>query len=219
MNRPKERPILLSAPMVRAALRSVNPKAQTRRIIKPQPMDGQFPRLVNDEWGLYLDRPNAGAYQHIGKCPYGKPGDRLWVRETFYAYGYWTKHYSGEKGKDVWHFNDKTLPGNYRFQRPADTLRRSVGSIGWFKRPAIFMPRIASRITLEITDVRVQRLQEISEEDAKAEGADPVTEEVSSDPAIRYRAAFHSLWTSINGLTSWGENPWVWALSFQMVAV
>lgn len=225
----KERPILFSAPMVRAILDGR--KTQTRRIMKSQPYT-----LRVEGFGYPT---KAGGFvslqsEHcLNECPYGKPGDRLWVRETHYAYGYWTKHYCGEKGKDVWHFNDKTLPGKYRFERPADTLRRSAGAIGWFKRPAIFMPRAASRILLEITDVRVQRLQDISEEDARAEGVERLSDAPAClTPWKNYRlnpgapfamnhsiaaASFMSLWDSINGADAHKSNPWVWTISFRRI--
>jgi hypothetical protein len=141
-------------------------------------------------------------------CPYGTPGDRLWVRETF------AQDVAGCPGGISYradHFDPKG-------DGPAHPMK-------W--RPSIFMPRAASRILLEITDVRVQRLQEISEGDARAEGI-----EYSDDYAVREHAhvgldegdlipnappipSFRSLWESINGTGSWDANPWVWAITFQ----
>jgi hypothetical protein len=150
----KERPILFSAPMVRAILDGR--KTQTRRVIKEKLMRGE------------------GA--HVNNCQYGKPGDRLWVRETFCYHDYLARY-----------------------------LYKADGVTGVKWKPSIFMPRIASRIMLEITGIRVERLQDISEEDAIAEGWPK-----SSD-------WYRSLWESINGQGSWVLNPWVWVIEFMVL--
>lgn len=184
----KERPILFSAPMVRALLAGT--KTQTRRVIKPRHLAffNQDAAAMLSDWN---ERP----------LPYGKPGDRLWVRET-------------------WHDASSSLH--------SCALYRADGiDLHWDKwTPSIHMPRRASRITLEITSVRVERLQEISIEDAKAEGAwgpdDSIAQKVadyfgtdifSANP----RKAFQMLWESINGPDSWAANPWVWAIEFRRV--
>ncbi len=184
----QERPILFSAPMVRALLAGT--KTQTRRIIKPQHLAffNQDAAAMLSDWN---ERP----------LPYGQPGDRLWVRET-------------------WHDASSSLH--------SCALYRADGiDLHWGKwAPSIHMPRWASRITLEITSVRVERLQEISIEDAKAEGAwgpdDSIVQKVadyfgtdifSANP----RKAFQMLWESINGPDSWAANPWVWAIEFRRV--
>jgi hypothetical protein len=179
--------------MVRAIIEGR--KTQTRRVVNPQPpswandpqspvgtfhtLHGNHPKgkcgfsqcaCINEEEG--------GPSMWTVKCPYGQPGDRLWVRETFYAFGRWDWRFDEKKGRDAWHFvdlTDTTLWG-YRFDRPSSEgvigKKRDVSLLPyWWKRPAIFMPRAASRIMLEVVSVRVERLQEISEEDAKAEGA------------------------------------------------
>ena len=152
----KERPILFSAPMVMAILAGT--KTQTRRVIKPQPSVAQ-------------------------NCPYGTPGDHLWVKETF-----WT-------GGDA---------VNYRADGEMPEYMRDVSR--W--KPSIFMPRKLSRITLEILDVRVERVQDISEEDAKDEGG--------LYGAGSYRDGFAVLWDSINGKKHpWESNPWCWVLTFK----
>lgn len=157
----KERGILMSAPMVLATLRELNPKTQTRRVCKldvragmPEPERQSLPKC----------------------CPYGLPGDRLWVRETFFAYGRWETRYSTRKGRDEWFFIDMTLERGHEYGHAADghsfaPHRRTAGVTPcWWKRPAIFMPRAASRITLEVLNVGVERLGDISEADALAEG-------------------------------------------------
>lgn len=192
----KERPILFSAPMVRAILDGR--KTQTRRIVKPQPTitDNGCPR-----WGtysgkrMYMVPRRAGGGSAvtmtdlIGEyCPYGQPGDRLWVRET------WAK------------WANKNRVAQYRCDVPDDRQHLYTWT------PSIFMPRWASRITLEITGVRVQRVQEISELDCEAEiGA---TAHSLGDSAYMF---FTALWNEINAKRGygWDSNPWVWALTFR----
>jgi hypothetical protein len=187
-------------------------KTQTRRVVKPQPTHFNpvgVPRRVV---------PTGGPSDVI-RCPYGQPGDRLAVRETFYAWGRWETRYSAKKGRDEWHFVDMTLEcgRSYAYDTDEDTpmivTRRSTVVPLWWRRPAIFMPRAASRITLEITSVRVERLQDISEADAKAEGV-----ALKNSPAAfltSYVRGFRDLWESINGSSSWTANPWVWVIEFR----
>jgi len=169
-----ERPILFSAPMVRALLAGT--KTQTRRALR----DGTW---WTPEHGVIRMAPAGLActgFAHVA-CPYGKPGNRLWVRET------WAQH---------------GLRAVYR----ADGDERPTGAGAW--RPSIHMPRKLSRITLEVTGVRVERLQDISTSDCWAEGI-PSSPDV--DPLHEYR----DLWESINGTGSWDANPWVWVVEFK----
>ena len=205
----KEKPILFSGPMVKAILE--DRKTQTRRVMKIQPRPH-----VDVSVGFLDGRYTDGSQFY--KVPYAQPGDRLWVRETF----------------GLWHRAsiDNPLEWDTITDKAADALERyGIRNIliayradceddsGW--RPSIFMPRWASRITLEITEIRVQRLQDISEEDAKAEG---VTQRSAStwhnyfeDCCLAYpRQSFASLWQSINGTNkpgstwdAWDANPWV----------
>lgn len=204
----RERPILFSGPMVCAV--QVGQKTQTRRIMKPQPSAGvrRSPFVAS---GL-----EDGHGREL-RCPYGRPGDRLWVRES---------HYLTDDGDDEYvvyatdqeavkaHFTQlDALPAD--FPEEIKTRHRRL-------RPSIHMPRWASRITLEVTTVRVQQLQEISEADATEEG---VTIEdhhkrgycsgESLPPAVR---AFRDLWESINGDGSWAANPWVWVVEFRRLS-
>ena len=172
----KERPILFSGPMVQPVLD--DKKTKTRRVI---------PWLASLEC-----------------CPYGVPGDRLWVRET------WTTESPRWDGEKPEAFMDSVLTHNdallYKAtDKDADRI--------W--RPSIFMPRWASRITLEITDVRVERLQDISEADAEAEGATPQV--VLPGDAVSYVAGFYWLWDSINAKRGygWDRNPLVWVITFR----
>lgn len=202
----KERPILFSAPMVRAILEGR--KTMTRRVVKPQPdsCDAVPPRWMppcgqfeNGCW--WFDWQTAGGWNKGNPlfCPYGTPGDRLWVRETF------------------------SMDGSFN----ASVVYRADGENQYHEawKPSIFMPRRASRITLEITRVRVERVQAITELDAIAEGV-----EACPDFGVSYRHygdktkytdcatwSFCSLWESINGSESWNANPWVWVVEFRRV--
>lgn len=198
----KERPILFSASMVCAILEGR--KTQTRRIIKEQPLPGCI--------GTYgVGIPFIRGKNGDVRCPYGQPGDRLWVRETFH-----------------------TVDGHRAFYR-ADYNHNPKGDkehgIVW--TPSIHMPRWASRINLEVTGVRVERLNEISEADAVAEGIKQAREPLSylwnadypdkgcgtsgDDKEPGPVAAYHHLWTYINGVGSWNENPWVWVVEFKVL--
>lgn len=211
----KERPIIFSTPMVKAILE--NRKTQTRRIIKPQPKENTIRMYAEetidfsaktDRWyAEYLDNGRQWTDSGTTTCPYGTIGDALWVRETFY---------------ECVNNNDRIHYAANR-QPIQNTETRT-----YRKRPSIFMPRSASRITLEITDIRVQRLQEITEEDARAEGIAPLDEhktniltanEWSKERiASLYINQFKSLWDSINAKRApWASNPWVWALTFKRV--
>lgn len=221
----KERPILFSGPMVRAIREGR--KTQTRRVVKPQPTHFNpvgVPRRVV---------PQGGPSKVIS-CPYGQPGDRLAVRETFYAWGRWETRFSQKKGSDEWHFVDMTLECGKAYAYAEDGAphdfkkgnHRSSVTPAWWKRPAIFMPRWACRILLEIVSERVERLCDCSEDDAKAEGAwgpdstivEKVAQHFGCDAlSVHPSLAFRMLWESINGAGSWEANPWVWCVEFKLV--
>lgn len=239
----KERPILFSGPMVRAILEGR--KTVTRRVLSgtgqgwefglnepgmsfgtinsPHPKRGKFGVFVRRE----LSTGNGKYERDVVVCPYGKPGDRLWVRET------WSVEmlagYSEEGG----------YSSEYELRYRADDGEREISVAAgvpdpWLNlydsqrgewRPSIHMPRAACRILLEITAVRVERLQDISDEQAMAEG-------ISALPCGRFHCwhdeegpvtsrspvtAFAWLWNSINGESAWSENPWVWVVEFKRV--
>ena len=203
----RERPILFSSPMVRAILSGR--KTQTRRVVKGQALD-----WLNDGFtpGFVADYQNR-------LCPYGQPGDRLWVREAF-GIGY--DDGNGGLSAIPWTGSDPQRDGTvvYRadFNEEPDEPRRP-----W--KPSIHMPRWASRILLEVTGVRVERLQDISEEDAAAEGIHfdrtvpfngPWFIE-PSDPQgyLLASSCYEALWDQINGPGSWDANPWVWGVEFK----
>lgn len=214
----KERPILFNAAMVRAILDGA--KTQTRRVIRPQPdtREGMgCTRLIfKDRKGAPLLDEALEATEPVlyrSLCPHGQIGDRLWVRETWMPDaprdGTWphTSFY-GCKGSSL-----SMIPMVYR--RPKHCLFRSTWSgaelTGW--KPSIHMPRWASRITLEITGVRVEKLQDISRGDAMAEGCPFPNMQDGEDP----RQWYADLWESINGKGSWSANPWVWVIEFSRV--
>jgi hypothetical protein len=217
----KERPILFQGAMVRAILAGT--KTQTRRVVKAtagRPIEflGGGPvggRDWNDPecWGYehhdsatwVLLKADKSADTAAYPCPYGWPRDRLWVRET------WAYHLHAQAS-----MRDEDGPWVYAADgRPALQMRLCDR---W--RPSIHMPRAASRITLEITDVRVERLQDISEADALAEGIAPAYGGYGLPAGEHFHAtdprqSYLSLWESINGEGSVEANPWVWAVSFR----
>lgn len=210
----KERQILFSAPMVRAILD--NTKTQTRRAVKPFEVTYGTGVVPAD-----LVRRNEDGFSYRSTCPYGQPGDLLWVKETFFAWGRWETRFSEKKRRDEWHFIDMTSECEKDYLFAADgfsdtkafTKRRDDRYPMYWKRPAIFMPRLVSRITLEVTGVRVERLNEISVQDAWAEGCVGYDDDVTGGQSGY--GEFFQLWESINGKGSWDLNPWVWVVEFK----
>ena len=216
-----DRPIIFSAPMIRALLDGR--KTQTRR---------QVHKLFRSDYDLTIAKDRRGRNCYAGTNPHGvhwihddapffpyAPGDRLYVREggelLHEAYDW-----NGEDRWRVagWRYADGTLK---EFQDLMTPLHEWVGDCSAQKRPSIHMPRWASRLTLHVTDVRVQRLQEISEEDARAEGALPDGFEGyrGHEGTIGYPTAiwaFRHIWSDIHGRDAWDANPWVAAITFDV---
>lgn len=208
----KERGMIFNAEMVRAILEGR--KTQTRRIVTPQPSPDQG--MVNAAYcgcpNLWLRngtcRKDDPTYEW--KCPHGRTGDRIWVRETFN--GFWLDDDVIQEIKDG--ISSAAELCDYR----ADYPDASRPAEGW--TPSIHMPRWASRITLEITGVRAERLQGISQADAIAEGAPPShpsIDAVSRDYGFPdfSRSWFGQTWWSIYGEENWQANPWVWVIEFK----
>ncbi len=235
----KEKPILFSGPLVRAVLRDVDPRTQTRRLVVARNVDdiGKW-NFLRMQDGYPDGVPRAvfeGGDEPIGiRCPYGAPGDRLWVREA---------HAPMCRSRDTRvAYRADMIVQNRMPRRPPpgwttedlcpwpvdNTKGRGYAVTRW--TPSIHMPRALSRIDLEVTRVRVQRLQDITESDARAEGVRPfferftsigrdqriTTGELASD--AEHRASFAVLWDEINGDRAlWISNPWVWVIDFKRV--
>jgi hypothetical protein len=264
----KKRPILFSTPMVKAILNGS--KSQTRRIVTEHNSQigegGKWSKLAFDSKLTFVD---TGFPDSVGKhnyqylhVPYDsedgderifrvycrwEPKQYLWVKETHYRFGHWIQTGNITKtGRQEWAFVAETDHVFYQDEPPVE-ICKDMTKTGWFKRPSLFMPRKLSRITMEITDVRVQRLSAISEEDAKAEGCDSsnqgsyptcaihmppewykLTEQERWDDKWRpetermqrwnTRNNYIRLWEKINGEESWNANPWVWCLSFKRIS-
>ena len=221
----KERPILFSAPMVRAIL--AGQKTQTRRIAKlPRARDSFVMLDHGSGWWPYQSDDGEtelcdDSCEHPYSSPYGQPGDRLWVRETWMdLLGTGVEPITGRHSRYA--YRADTPAGSY-----GDETRKEYG-LKW--RPSIFMPRSASRILLEIVSIRVDRVQNISPSDAIAEGidrtvtgdgwrrySDSETEAAGLPPCQYPRHSYRSLWEHINGEMSWDENPWVWVIEFKRI--
>jgi hypothetical protein len=189
----KERPILFSAEMVRAILDGR--KTQTRRVVKPQP-DSRFVICGTDDLGFWLEETTTDECGPTFASPYGVPGDRLWVRET------WAIRDCGNRVKIK--AGDATMKHRLQYVATDEPpARTSTGEPFWWnKRPSIFMPRWASRITLEITGIRVERLEDIQLPDARAEG-------------FETPAHFTKYWDKLHGTGNDTLNPWVWVIEFR----
>lgn len=197
----KERPILMRGPLVCAT--PEDRKWKTRRVITPQfaKLWGQGVRHGEDTYSAHVDIPADDGWKWI-RCPYGRIGDRLWVRETFARLWF--------NGDDGW----QTI---YRADDNLDCIRDAAAG-QW--KPSIHMPRALSRLTLEITDIQVERVQDITPRDVVAEGLYHEPGEWGPDEAYDHLIrAFAALWDTINAKRGygWAVNPWVWVLSYKRV--
>ncbi len=205
-----KRPIIFSAPMVRAILDGR--KTQTRRVMKVQPwpdalvtVEHYHPTVIDRHGDMQPGKEIFGAHWDDGeyglKSPYGAPGDQLWVRESWRAWSQYDDWPPSRlpPGVDVQYIADASAPWSSRHRSPR------------------YMPRWASRITLRITDIRVERLQDISEDDAKAEGVGYKNPGYLPGTKGNWIGSFAYLWNKINGAGAWESNPWVWVISFERV--
>lgn len=218
----KEHPILFSTPMVQAILEGR--KTQTRRTrglkwVNESPDKFYFFGFENDpkiEIKLDIFKRYKGYYavfenlteefNQLSKCPYGQPGDLLWVRENW----------ASSKALD------KVKPSNILSGFPCEYQAGGTSLMNYNElidrgrwRPSIHMPKHAARIWLKVKDVRVERVQNISEEDAKAEG---VKQYATKPDWMAAKFGFEILWGNINGQESWDANPWVWVVEFEVVS-
>lgn len=234
----RERPILFSGPMVRAILDGR--KTQTRRIVNPQPTrddiraDWYYPTVVDRLGEEGPGERTFGAFSIDGewgtRCPYGSPGDTLlWVRETWQQFAPRPAPADEMPANACIHYRADFSDADLRLRTDEDG--DPLPQLRW--RPSIFMPRWASRLTLRVTNVRVERLHEITEQDAKAEGVAQGDIEPDEHGPWRVgfvlgdedgkcglwptaRRAFEVGWDSINGKRApWASNPWVWVVGFE----
>lgn len=216
----KERPILFSAPMVRALLNGS--KTQTRRIVKPQPVElPDFNRggLSINVGGAKYQTFNPEMYRH--RCPYGQAGDLLWVRETW-------RHTAScldearAITEDIMSGSAVDWRADYveRLIKTGELTREDAEVSSDFEtwKPSIHMPRWASRIMLEIINVRIEQLQAISDADCIAEGASGGHGSIPDYPYAATPAEHYlHIWESINGSGSWKSNPWIWVVEFKVI--
>lgn len=216
----KERPILFSAPMVRAIL--AGRKTMTRRILKPQPAwdpVGQpsiDPLPTPGEFGLFINEGRYAGWCDTPrwKCPYGAPGDRLWVRETWREVS--RTGYTGQEGSIEMDADWLEYRADFPnlAERPKRSSKTGLLPVRW--RPAIHMPRRASRILLEVESIRVERLQYISPADVEAEGLDRSARWTRDGLGRLARLKdWKALWSCLHGPDSWDANPWVWVITFR----
>lgn len=233
------KPIIFKDEMVKAILGGW--KTQTRRIANNVHFDSKYRakwKAVRKHTEVSIDTP---ATMLGDVCPFGKPGHRLWVRENFRLYfggghenvdGASRERFEsfelefqadGAVAEDLNFLNGVPVEGTDQRINYEQISRLSESGHDGF-RPSIHMPRWASRITLEITDVRVERLQDISEDDAKAEGVQPFRggywrhyQPGWTQHTLTAKGSFLSLWNSINGPASWDLNPWVWVVEFKRI--
>ncbi|PXK07026.1 hypothetical protein DMR34_10960 [Klebsiella variicola] len=195
----KERGMIFNAEMVRAILDGR--KTQTRRTVKPQPDEDGLAKVTNGPW--------VDTSERSYRCPFGSIGDRIWVRET------WAEAGASAPDLKLYRANyPEHVPSIYENVPPTEEIR-------W--TPSIHMPRWASRILLEITDVRVEQLNAISQEDAQAEGMEltgwrpTYSDPDSGGEVMTPYDNFAELWSSIYGEESWKANSWVWVISFKRI--
>jgi len=208
----RERPIIFNADMVRAVLDGR--KTQTRRLVNPEPDSPQLLEARTAESGcvyaIHANRSNVHQGRFRWDCPFGQPGDRLWVRETFRVHSRAT-----DLATLVYKASEQQSWTQQTHRVPIEKCNKPAVVDKW--TPSIHMPRWASRITLEITGVRVERLRDLSEQDAESEGVMPPAGGVL--PGWEHRINFRDLWMSIYGADNWEANPWVWVIEFKRVEV
>lgn len=206
--------MIFNAEMVRAILSGQ--KTQTRRIMKAQPvLNGSFYEVYGAGWSKGVKSvPAVNGHSLSNNCPFGAVGDRIWVRETW-------------QGPLVdFEHSDDLLRNAEKYENPENCVYKADGvpapefydaddNLRCCWRPSIHMPRWASRILLEITNVRVERLNDISEEDARSEGVTPTP--LPAEKLVGGKLAFAELWASIYGYENWQANPWVWVIEFKRV--
>ncbi|MEX2952532.1 hypothetical protein AB4K01_15180 [Serratia fonticola] len=215
----KERPIIFNAEMVRAILDGR--KTQTRRLVPAWQLPKHYPDNTENpryNWMATAQRHRRWGYGVFGEteeacakelsemapCPFGSAGNRLWVRETFRVHSRAT-----DVATLVYRASERNSWTEQTHRVPVSACDKPVSPEKW--TPSLHMPRWASRLVLEITDVRVERLRSMSQQDARAEGV------IAASGPMEAGLAFRQLWESIYGADSWQVNPWVWVIEFKAV--
>ncbi len=234
--------ILFSTAMIMAILEGR--KTQTRRVVK-QAMEWDHnwkvsPITGKQMGGIQRYEMRCGTQYALPwfRCPYGAAGDLLYVRETFYAWGKWVQDGITKTGKQKWQFMDLTKSVNGRYLYCDDNIDKmgiapntlKDGKAHWYKRPSMFMPKAAVRLFLQVEDIRVERLEEISHSDAVAEGINYVIDKVTGFCGYDYLSggynlmttgchSYLSLWRKINKIERFAStgNPWVWVVKFKRI--
>ena len=212
----KETPLLMQGPLVCAVIE--DRKTKTRRLrglelINESPDNWAFDGFADGDDSLAMFHTLDRQHTHQVRCPYGGPGDRLWIRERFQIGAIIAGACEGNSYVNFPDGGQKYRDGAY--YAPQGDTRYAPEKQKW--KPSIHMPRWASRLTLEITDVRVERLRDISPEDAFAEGINDPDGKLGWAPSAA-PAAFGELWDEINGEGSWKSNPWVWVVTFRRLS-
>jgi hypothetical protein len=201
----KEIPILFSTPMVQAILQGK--KTMTRRTVVPKSAE-DYALMINMNAGIDVEKEKSELIRC--SCPYGKCGDILWVRESVCDTAVYAEI-------------NKLKQNRYHYAAAGKKA-------GWRYKPSIHMPKDAARIWLEVTDIRIERLQDITEKDAIAEGGGDTLKIddfkllkglgswTIPSPFLMHQFGFLSLWCQINGCESWLQNPWVWVVSFKVLS-
>ncbi len=205
-----EKPILFNTEMVEAVLDGR--KTQTRRVIKLK----EFCRSCTKDYDFTFRDKQMRWHDYRKndfinkKCPYGQIGGELWVRETHFRFGRWIKNGISKTGRQKWKF--KTLNDNIKYydNPPVVVAQNKYRGDAWYKRPSIFMPRAYSRIQLKITDIRVERVKDITLSAIRDEGVNAI---------YQLKELWIKLWNSINEKHGygWDVNPWVWVVEFERI--
>ena len=219
----KERGILMTPENIQATIEGR--KSMTRRVIKPQPTEWEDGGLSWKTEGS-INRARFIS-RMISKCPYGQVGGFLYLKEAHYRFGQWYMNGFSKTGRQKWRFaSPDNMPFRY-IDNPPDIVRpNSYRSLGWYKRSPLFMPKKYARYWYEITGIRAERVQDISEEDAMAEGVNGGCLDCGYPqpckciiPNPSYTDSFIYLWDSINAKRGhpWSLNEWVWVIESKVV--
>jgi hypothetical protein len=217
------KPILMTGPLVKSTMEDV--KTQTRRVVTVPWAKGKRvlpyePYYEEVDGRLFFADEYGDSHPMEKLSPFGQAGDRLWVRETHYLRGRWIKNGKTKTGRQRWTFKAARGRRVRYADNPPSRLgsKRGASKVEWWKRPSIFMPRWACRLRLEITGIRVERLQAITYDGMKAEGCFPASI-CGGERRALLALYWVPLWDSINAGRGygWEVNPWVWVIEYKRI--